>query len=43
MKYTISEYANLKRVTYRTVWTWVKKGLVKTESKPSGRIFIVED
>lgn len=42
MKYKISEYAKLKGVTYRTVWNWVKKGIVKTENTPSGRIRIIE-
>ena len=43
MKYKISEYATLKRVTYRTVWNWVKKGIVKIEKSPSGGILIIED
>ena len=43
MKYKISEYASLKKVTYRTVWNWVKKGIVKFEKKPSGGILIIDD
>ncbi len=42
MKYKISEYAKLKQVTYRTVWNWVKKDLVKYEKTVTGRIYIIE-
>lgn len=40
MNYKISEYAKLKKVSYRTVWNWIKKGLLETERTPSGRILI---
>lgn len=40
-KVKISEYAKLNAVTYRTVWNWVKKGLVKYEKLPSGTILII--
>lgn len=42
MEYTMKEFAHLKRVSYRTVQEWVKKGLVKTKARPSGRYMIVE-
>lgn len=42
MKYKISEYAKLKKVTYRTVWNWVKADLVKYEKTPTGRILIID-
>ena len=42
MKYKISEYAKLKNVTYRTVWNWVKKGIVQHELTPSGGIRIIQ-
>jgi hypothetical protein len=37
----VSEYAKMKAVTYRTVWNWVKKDLVKYEKLPSGTILII--
>lgn len=42
-KIKISEYAKENSVTYRTVWNWVKKGLVKYEQLPSGTILIILD
>lgn len=30
MKYKISSHAKLNKVTYRTVWNWVKSGRLKT-------------
>jgi|GEM_PF-4844445 len=41
--YLIKEYAVLKKVSYRTVWNWINKDLVKTEKLPSGRVLVVED
>lgn len=43
MKYKISQYAKLEKVTYRTIWNRVKRGLLKTEKTSSGRILIVVD
>jgi predicted site-specific integrase-resolvase len=40
-KVKIREYAKEHSVTYRTVWNWVKKGLVKYEQLPSGTILII--
>ena len=31
MKYKISQYAKLEKVTYRTIWNRIKRGLLKTE------------
>lgn len=43
-KIKLSQYAKENAVTYRTVWNWVKKGIVKFEQLPSGTILIlVED
>lgn len=42
-KIKISEYAKLNSVTYRTVWNWVKKNLVKYEQLPSGTILIITE
>lgn len=42
MTYKVTEYAKLKHVTYRTVWNWIRLGLVTTEKTPSGRLLIVE-
>jgi len=42
-KIKISEYAKLHSVTYRTVWNWVKKSLVKYEQLPSGTILIITE
>lgn len=43
MKYKISQYAKLEKVTYRTIWNRVKRGLLKIEKTPNGRILIVID
>ncbi|OOR84918.1 IS607 family transposase [Moraxella canis] len=43
MKYKISEYAKLNKVTYRTVWAWVKSGKVQSELTTTGRILIVDN
>lgn len=36
MKYKISQYAKLEKVTYRTIWNRIKKGLLETETTPNG-------
>lgn len=41
MKYKISEYAKLHKVTQRTVWNWIKKGELQIEYTPTGRVRIV--
>lgn len=43
MKYKISEYAKLHRVSYRTVWNWIAQGKVKIETSLTGRHLIVEN
>lgn len=43
MKYKISEYSKLNRVTDRSVWNWIRLGKVKTERTPSGGWLVVED
>ena len=43
MKYKIRQYAKLEKVTYRTIWNRVKRGLLKTEKTSSGRILIIVD
>lgn len=43
MKYKISQYAKLEKVTYRTIWNRVKRGLLRTEKTSSGRILIMVD
>lgn len=43
MKCKISQYAKLEKVTYRTIWNRVKRGLLKIEKTSSGRILIVID
>lgn len=42
-KVKIREYAKQNSVTYRTVWNWVKKDLIKHEQLPSGTILIIID
>lgn len=43
MKYKISQYAKLEKVTYRTIWNRIRKGLLKTETTPNGHILVVVD
>lgn len=42
MKYKLSTYAKLNKVTYRTVWNWVKEGKLSTIKTETGRLLIVE-
>lgn len=41
MKYKISQYAKLEKVTYRTIWNRVKSGELEAETTPTGRILVV--
>lgn len=43
MKYKISTYAKIHKVTTRTVWNWIRLGKVKTEKTLTGRWFIIEN
>lgn len=43
MKYKISQYAKLNRVTSRTVWNWIKEGKVKIERTTTNRVLIVDE
>ena len=43
MKYKISTFAKMHGVTYRTVWTWISKGLVKTEKDLTGHTWVIEE
>ncbi len=43
MKYKISTYSKLHKVTIRTVWNWIRLGKVKTEKTNTGGWLIVED
>lgn len=43
MRYKISQYAKMEKVTYRTIWNRIKKGLLKTETTHNGHILVVID
>lgn len=43
MKYKISHFAKLNKVTYRTVWNWIQQGKVETVKTETGRVLIVQD
>lgn len=43
MKYKISQFAKLEKVTYRTIWNRIKKGLLNYEVTSNGRILVVVD
>lgn len=43
MRYKISSYAKIHGKTYRTIWNWIAKGLVKTEKDSTGHTWIIED
>lgn len=43
MKYKISTYAKIHGKTYRTIWNWVSKGLLKIEKDSTGHTWIIED
>ena len=42
-KVKLTTYAKLNDVTPRTVWNWIKKGLVKYERTETNRILIIQD
>lgn len=43
MKYKISQYAKIEKVGYRCIWNRIKRGELKTERTPTGRILVVID
>jgi predicted site-specific integrase-resolvase len=43
MKYKISTYAKLHKVTIRTVWNWIKLNKVNTERTTTGGWLIIEN
>lgn len=43
MKYKISQYAKLNKVTTRTVWNWIYKGELNIERTKTNRVLIVID
>ena len=43
LKYKISQYAKLKRVTDRTVWNWIKNGQLNIQRTLTGRVRIIID
>lgn len=43
MKYKISQYAKIEKVGYRCIWNRIKRGELKTERTPTGRILVVVD
>ena len=43
MKYKISHFAELNKVTYRTVWNWIQQGKLETVKTETGRVLIVQD
>lgn len=43
MKYKISQYAKLNKVTSRTVWNWIKDNKLEIIRTKTNRILIVED
>ena len=40
-KVKLTTYAKLNDVTPRTVWNWIKKGLIKYERTETNRILII--
>jgi len=41
VEWTVREYAQVEKVSERTVWTWIAKGAVTTRRTPGGRVRIV--
>jgi excisionase family DNA binding protein len=39
-EWTVREYAQVERVTQRTVWTWIAKGALTIRRTPGGRVRI---
>lgn len=42
MEVTIKEYAQIERVTERTVRNWIAKGAVKVRRLPGGRLLRIQ-
>ena len=43
MKYKISQYAKLNKVTSRTIWNWIKDGKLEIIRTKTNRVLIIED
>ena len=43
MKYKISQYAKINKVTSRTIWNWIRDGKLETERTKTNRVLILED
>lgn len=43
MRLKISQYAKMEGVKYRAIWNRIKKGQLKIEKTPTGRIYIIID
>ncbi len=43
MRLKISQYAKIEGVKYRAIWNRIKKGQLKIEKTPTGRIYIIID
>lgn len=43
MKYKISQYAKLNKVTSRTIWNWIRDGKLEIIRTKTNRVLIVED
>jgi hypothetical protein len=41
MRLKISQYAKMEGVKYRAIWNRIKKGQLKIEKTPTGRIYII--
>lgn len=43
MKYKISEYAKINKVSYRTIWNRIKDKQLTTEKTKTGRILVIDN
>lgn len=43
MKYKISKYAKIQGVTTRTIWRWIKEGMLTIERTETNRVLVVVD
>lgn len=43
MKYRISEYCKVQKISRDTVYSWKEKGIISMETDKQGRVWVIEE
>lgn len=43
MKYRISEYCKVQKISRGTVYSWKEKGIISMETDRQGRVWVIEE